>query len=261
MPIISDYHMHPLAHDPHRVYTDELMEEWIQAAAGKGISDLTFTDHDRFHKGVNFDVFFRAQEKAAEQGIILNIGIELDNDPESSAEGRKWTEKNYDRLNYILGSIHFLQDWPFDHPDYMAEFEKRDVAAAWEEYFREIERIGSDGLFDAYGHLDLIKIFKYFPDRDVMPAIESALASIKKNDKAIELNTAGWHKPVKEQYPSLAILKKAASMGIPVTVSSDAHASSHIGRSYTEALGILSEAGISEIAVWRNHKRQMIPIL
>jgi histidinol-phosphatase (PHP family) len=252
--------MHPLAHDPHRVYTDELMQEWINAAIKQGITNLTFTDHDRFYKGIDFDVFARAKEKAHGLGINLNIGIELDNDPESSVAGRAWTEKNYDRLSYILGSIHFIKDWAFDHPDFIADFEKWNIADLYEVYFGEIARIAADPIFDCYAHLDLIKIFKFFPERDVMPTIESALTIIKNNDKAIEINTAGWHKPVKEQYPKFDILKKAVEMKIPITISSDAHVPDHLGRSYPEAFAIIQSLGITEIAVWENHKRILIAL-
>ena len=30
-------------------------------------------------------------------------GIELDNDPETGAAGRAWVEKNWDRLDFVLG--------------------------------------------------------------------------------------------------------------------------------------------------------------
>jgi len=260
MTLISDYHMHPLAHDPHRVYTDELMQEWIDAAIQKKITNLTFTDHDRFHKGIDFDVFFNAKERAQKAGITLNIGIELDNDPESSVAGRIWTEKNYDRLSYILGSVHFIKEWAFDHPDFISEYSKWNIADLYEAYFKEISRIAQDPIFDCYAHLDLIKIFSFFPERDVSTAIDSALDLIKKNDKAIEINTAGWHKPVNEQYPSVDILKRAVAKQIPITVSSDAHVSAHLGRSYDDAYKIIRSLGISEIAVWNNHKRSMISL-
>ena len=40
---------------------------------------------------------------------------------------------------------------------------------------------------------------------------------------AVELSTAGWRKPVGEQYPSVAFLEMLADAGCPIALSSDAH--------------------------------------
>ncbi len=181
MPVISDYHTHPLAHDPHRIYTDEIMNEWISSAKENNIEEIIFTDHDRFCKGIRFDVFEKARDKSIDT-VTLRMGIELDNDPESSEAGRKWTEQNYEKLDYVLGSIHFINNWPFDHPDHIKEYDKWNTGDLYELYFKEIKRIADDGIYDCLAHLDLIKIFQFFPDRDVSSAIQEALDIIKKNN-------------------------------------------------------------------------------
>ena len=188
--IISDYHTHPLAHDPHRIYSVDLLEEWVTAAQERGIKEIIFTDHDRYHKGIDFDVFEKARDKNSDS-VILMMGIELDNDPESSVAGRKWTEKNYDRLEYVLGSIHFIGDWAYDHPDFIKEYDKWNIDILYKTYFKEIQRIAVDDMYDCLSHLDLIKIFRFFPKSDISSVIDETLDIIAEYNRVIEVNTAG----------------------------------------------------------------------
>ncbi len=48
------------------------------------------------------------------------------------------------------------------------------------------------GLFNIVGHLDLIKIFKFMPKRDIRLIAKDALMAIKKSNMALELNSAGY---------------------------------------------------------------------
>lgn len=256
MKLFSDYHNHPLAHDPHRVYTEELLNEWVEKALEVGTTDLAFTDHDRFLKGIDIDIFEKVRDKS--ESVRLRMGIELDNDPESSVAGHKWTESNYDRLDFVLGSIHFIGDWPFDHPDYMDQYENWNIRKLYDTYFKEIRRIASSGIFDALAHLDLIKIFKFVPDEDLTDVLTETLDVIKKYDLAMELSTAGWHKPINELYPSEQIISMAKERNIPVTTASDAHASAHLSRNFDRLSEIMVKHGYTEVAIFEKHKRMMV---
>jgi len=46
--LVSDYHSHPQGHRVQR-YTQALLQPWIDSARAKGILDIAFTDHDRYH--------------------------------------------------------------------------------------------------------------------------------------------------------------------------------------------------------------------
>src|SRR5437660_4174071 len=87
MKLFSDYHTHPQGHRVQR-YTRELLQPWVDRARAKGLSDIAFTDHDRYHEGVDFDELERLRE--ANPDVKIRAGIELDNDPEHSSAGRAW---------------------------------------------------------------------------------------------------------------------------------------------------------------------------
>ena len=52
MPLFSDYHSHPQGHRV-QPYTLELLQPWVDSARARGLSDIAFTDHDRYHAGVD----------------------------------------------------------------------------------------------------------------------------------------------------------------------------------------------------------------
>ena len=259
MTLFSDYHNHPLGHDPNRKYSLELLGEWLEVAQKKGLTDIAFTDHDRYHEGVNFDDFERFYETLP-ANIKFKLGIELDNDPETSLAGKRWTEKNYDKLDFVLGSVHFIGEWAFDHPSYKAEFENWNINKLYETYFKEIQKTAKSDLVDGLAHLDLIKIFNYLPTADLSWVFEETLEIIKKQNKTLEISTAGWRKPINEIYPSEQIIAMARQKEIPITIASDAHAPNHLGEDYNRLAEILKKHNFKEVAIFEKHKRIMRPL-
>src|ERR1700731_3001856 len=125
--LFSDYHTHPQGHRVQH-YTQALLQPWIDSARARGLTDIAFTDHDRYHAGVDFDELDKL--RAANPDIRIRAGLELDNDPETSAAGRAWVEKNRDRLDFVLGSVHYLSrpDQMFDSvPAGAEQFSGRDI--------------------------------------------------------------------------------------------------------------------------------------
>src|SRR5215468_6645505 len=126
-PLSADYHSHPQGHRVQR-YSPALLQPWAQQARKIGLVDLAFTDHDRYHKGVDFDEIDRLRETNPD--LKIRAGIELDNDPETSGVGRNWVETNWDKLDFVLGSVHYLDDpaQMFDTvPDGAGQFVGRDI--------------------------------------------------------------------------------------------------------------------------------------
>src|SRR5437867_10736790 len=224
--LFSDYHTHPQGHRVQR-YTPALLQPWADSARRSRLTDIAFTDHDRYHAGIDFDEIDRLRERNPD--LRIRAGIELDNDPIHAAAGRKWIEKHWDKLDFVLGSVHFLDraDQMFDSvPEGAAQFDSRDIDAMYADYFRRIRELVETGLVDCLAHLDLIKIHGHRPNADIATLISETLEVIRARDLAIELSTAGWRKPVNELYPSDAIIKLAIEKEIPFTTASDAH--SHV---------------------------------
>jgi histidinol-phosphatase (PHP family) len=220
MPLPIDYHNHPQAHSI-KPYTPELLQPWADSARQKGLKEVCFTDHDRYHQGVDFD--------------------QIDK----------------------LGSAHYLPPDPemFDKTTRVEEFAKRDMAAACATYLAELNGMLDRGGVDCLSHLDLIKIHGVWkPEGGLLPHFKPLLERIKREGLAIELSTAGWRKPVGEQYPHVDLLRAAKELGIPFTVASDAHSHAQLAENYDRMETIVKEFGITEVASYRRHKRTMIPV-
>jgi histidinol-phosphatase (PHP family) len=252
--LFSDYHTHPQGHRP-QPYTLELLQPWAESARRKGLSDIAFTDHDRHHLGVDFDELDRLREKYVD--LKIRAGIELDNDPETSAAGRKWVEKNWDKLDFVLGSVHYLErdDQMFDTvPEGAEQFEGRKIDMVYADYFRRVREIAATGLVDCLAHLDLIKIHGHRPDAEIGTIVDETLDFIRSRNLAIELSTAGWRKPVNELYPGDEIIRLAVEKGIPFTTASDAHSHAQLGENYEKLAEKMSTLGIREVCVFEKHK-------
>jgi histidinol-phosphatase (PHP family) len=255
--LFADYHTHPQGHRV-RGYTRELLQPWADSARARGIIDLAFTDHDRYYAGIDFDEINRLRESNPD--LKIRAGIELDNDPETSAAGRKWIEQNWERLDFVLGSIHYLDqaDQMFDNvPAGAEQFAHRDIDEIYSDYFRRVRRLAESGLIDCLAHLDLVKIHGHRPRAPVASLINETLETIRVHNLAIELSTAGWRKPVNELYPSDEIIRLALEKGIAFTIASDAHSWAQLGENYGRLAEKMSALGIREISVFEKHRRQI----
>jgi histidinol-phosphatase (PHP family) len=223
--------------------------------------DIAFTDHDRYHAGIDFAEIDRLRERNPD--LRVRAGIELDNDPVHSPPGRKWIETNWDKLDFVLGSVHFLEggDQMFDSvPDGAAQFEGRNLDEMYADYFRRLRELIATGLVDSLAHLDLIKIHGHRPTADIGGLVDETLDLIRARDLTIELSTAGWRKPVNELYPSDSIIKLAMVKGIPFTTASDAHSHVQIGENFANLAHKMAEMGIRQVCIFEKHKRIDVPL-
>ena len=255
--LFSDYHSHPQGHRVHP-YTQSLLQPWVDSARERGLSDIAFTDHDRYHEGIDLDEIDKL--RAANPDVKIRAGIELDNDPVHSPAGRRWIEKNWDRLDFVLGSVHFLErpDQMFDSVPVGAEqFAGRDIDEIYADYFRRIREMAGSGLVDCLAHLDLIKIHGHRPKERLEDLVTETLDFITARGLAIELSTAGWRKPVNELYPSDEIIQLAISKGIPFTTASDAHSHVQLGENYDRLAEKMAQLGIKQVCVFEKHQAQV----
>jgi len=254
--LFSDYHTHPQGHRV-QPYTRALLQPWVDSARQRGLSEIAFTDHDRYRNGIDFEEIDRLRE--ANPDIKIRAGIELDNDPVHSTGGRKWVEEHWDQLDFVLGSVHFL-DRPnemFDSvPAGAEQFAGRDIDRLYENYFGRVREMAASGLVDCLAHIDLIKIHGHRPDADIRILAAETLAFIKSKGLAIELSTAGWRKPVNELYPSDPIIGLAIARGIPFTTASDAHSHVQLGENYERLAEKMRAAAIKEICTFERHEQQ-----
>ena len=160
--------------------------------------------------------------------------------------------------DYLIGSVHFLDEWGFDNPEFIGEYQNRDIDTIWQSYFDAVEAMARSGRFDIVGHLDLIKVFKFMPTKDIRLLAHNAIKAIKEADMVVELNMAGYRKPVKEPYPSPLLLEEIAAYDIPITFGSDAHAPDQVGLFSREIVDLARSLGYTKCASFKARERELI---
>lgn len=258
----ASYH----THTPYCRHADGEPEAYVDAALASGVSEYGVSDHapqvpepydDWRMLDAELPAYLEWIERArthAAGRIPVRAGLECD-----WLDGcEPWIESLRSRhdWDYLIGSVHYLAGWDFDNPKWLGSlWSECDVEDVWTRYWKEYARMAESGLFDILGHADLIKKFGYRPDGDLARFYEPVIDAIAASGAAIELNTAGWHKPCGEAYPSCEFLELACSAGIPLVISSDAHSPGEVGRDFPRAIGMAKAAGYLETQLFDKRRR------
>jgi histidinol-phosphatase (PHP family) len=162
------------------------------------------------------------------------------------------------KVDFLIGSVHFIGDWGFDNPEFIGKYEHEDIDEIWQKYFNAIEEMAKSRLFDIVGHFDLIKVFKFMPNKSINVIAKNALIAIKEANMVLEINGSGFRKPIGEAYPSVSLLKEAYTLGIPITFGSDAHAPEQVSMFAKEMVQMAREIGYTECVIFKNRKREFV---
>jgi histidinol-phosphatase (PHP family) len=145
----------------------------------------------------------------------------------------------------------------FDGADQSGQLQSLGFERAYEEYRSQLDALIRRGQIDCLSHLDLIKIHRLVPDTyDAAKFFEPILEQIAAARLAMEINTAGWRKPVGEQYPAEPILHSAIALKIPITISSDAHSYAQVAEDYGKLEPLLGRVGLENPVRFSRHKRR-----
>lgn len=261
-PLLYESHCHtPLCKHAHGEPV-----EYAEQAEARGLKGIIFTCHCPLPDGIShavrmapeeydryIDLVAAAREKFAGR-VDVRLGLESDYYPGVEP----WLEKLHARapLHHVLGSVHPQV------PDYRARYFKGDWFDYQKTYFDHIARAAETGLYDTMAHPDLIKNESpvEWDYARILPYIERTLDRVAATGVAMELNTSGVNKTIREINPSPKILKLMRERNIPVVIGADAHRPGRVGDGYAMALTTLQEAGYSEVSLFLDRKRQTVPI-
>lgn len=187
--------------------------------------------------------------------ITVKLGVEADYVP-GYEQGLLRTLGDYP-WDYVYGSVHYIGDWGFDNPEYAARYSEWDIEQLYGTYFELICGAVQTGLFDIIGHLDVIKKWGHKPDKEPVKLYERVAKVIASHNIAVEVNTAGYRKPVGEPYPSKSLLAALVARGVELTLGSDAHAPEEVGKDFDRAVEELRAAGVRSLARFdRRHQER-----
>ncbi|MFI5355751.1 MAG: histidinol-phosphatase [Opitutales bacterium] len=240
--------------------------EYASVAAARGLKGIVFTCHCPLPDGISASVRMSPEQyeryvelvaaaRAEFAGRVdVRLGLESDYFPGTET----WLEKLHARhpLHHVLGSVHMQV------PEYRARYFTGDWFDYQQTYFRHLAESAETGLFDTLAHPDLVKnespVDWHFAR--IQPFIERALDRIAATGVAMELNTSGLHKAIREINPSPTMLGLMRARGIPVVLGSDAHSPQRVGADYVGALRTLQSVGYTEVSFFLERKRQTVAL-
>jgi len=244
-------------------HAEGTIDEYVRRAIELGIDIFGFSEHAPMDFDPEYRLSFEEMEAYRSDVLVAReryksrikilLGYEVDYLPGFMDE----RVLNAD-VDYLIGSVHFIDKWGFDNPEFIGGWKSRNIDEIWQAYFDATEAMAKSGLFDIVGHLDLIKVFKYLPKKDVRVLARSALNAIKKSNMVLEINTAGLRKPIAEIYPSQTLLKEAYALDIPITFASDAHAVDQIGFGYDQAAALAKAVGYRKAVTFEQRDRELL---
>ena len=240
-------------------------EEFLDAAIAKGLKYYGISDHlpcpDGFDQESRMmmlqypeyrQIVADMKKRAEGSGTEVLYSCEMDYVPGRMREVADFViPEHYD---YIIGSIHTVNGFLVDHPDYTPRFLECGVDFMWNMYFDMLCEFVTGFPFHILGHADLLKVFGYrHSDSAVVnQRMYSVFELCAEKNIMVEINTAGWRKPVGEQYPSFELLKLAHQCGCSITLGSDAHKPEQIAADFDKAVELAEAAGFSCAYAFKN---------
>jgi histidinol-phosphatase (PHP family) len=250
--------------------------ELLSAARAMSIGELGISDHWVLHpKGTQpkwampasrlgeYVVALRALNDDARRqgGPIVRIGLEVDWFPGQDLRLRKELDKH--NFDYLIGSVHEVNGFVIDMSRRSWEsFSSEQCNEIHRQYWINVKSLAESGLFDIAAHIDLPKKFAFYPTIDLSREIDQALDAVAAAPRplVVELNTAGWHKPCADAYPTPDILRGCHRRDIRLTISADAHQADHLLRDFKRAAERLAAAGYAHVARFANRKARFEPL-
>ena len=250
-----DYHLHVIAHGD-RPMTVENILEYCEVARARGVRQMGITEHDRYLDEIDLAAFQEARELSRD--VELRLGIEIDFVP--GAEERMDHDATALPYDYVIGSVHRVDDQEVDRAEDQSIYERYDSYDLYAAYYANVRKAALSGRFEVIGHPDLIKIFRRFPERDITPILEETAEAVAESGVVVDVNAAGLRKPVHEVYPSRDFLGMFHEREVPIVLSSDAHAPDQVALGYDTSLALVHAIGYREVATFRDHERGTLPL-
>jgi histidinol-phosphatase (PHP family) len=255
--------------------SDVPIDVYAAQAAERGIAEIAITDHVDFdHRDPAFSfstyadrerIVRQAAERWAGQGVAIRFGVEL-------TYNRRWEDDIRTHLarhtyDFTIGSVHDWPESPYRDPQRLATWASgRSDAQVVEPYVAEILGAARSGLFDAVGHLDVVKKYlgRHVPTTRLAGApemYESVLKALVESGTALEVNTSGLRQAPGETYPTAAVVALFRELGgAAVTTGSDAHRAKTFAFGLEHGYRLLAEAGFEELAFRRGGDRVAVKI-
>jgi len=238
------------------------MEETIESAIKKGLTEICFTEHidyDYPDTTIVFDLDFEQYNEAILQLqekykniITIKKGVEIGVQPYLLERYEELLNK--ETFDFIICSMHTTNKQDLHSGDF---FKSRTSEEAYQLYYEELLYcVNHFDRFSVLGHLDLVKRYQSLQSNENFHnIIEEIFKSIISKGKGIEVNASGFAYGLGSAMPSEDILRLYYECGGEIiTIGSDAHKPEHVAHRFQEIIDLLISIGFKYVATYDSLK-------
>jgi histidinol-phosphatase (PHP family) len=188
-----------------------------------------------------------AVREAGQQGQCeTRLGLEVDFIPGKNEE--IWSTLQALEWDFLIGSVHEVDGLFFERH---RQGSREEGEALWLRYFALLREAVACGIFSVVSHPVRMRVQNAFLPPAFDDELERLAAEATRCNVALEIN--GYDVL---HYPSLVhrLARACALHKTPVSVGSDAHYPAEVAQAHAPSEGILREAGIGMIRIWRRRE-------
>ncbi|MHB1483089.1 MAG: PHP domain-containing protein [Saccharofermentanales bacterium] len=248
-------------------YTLDWINEFIKVALDRGLDEIWLLEHCyRFREFLPmydsvraaskyFDGWFyrkagvldlrdylRLIDKARQQTYPVKIKFGLEVCYFKAFEEFVYQETKDKALDFLVGSVHFIDDFAYDHkPEYWAGV---DVDKAYRRFFETGLDLAKSGIYDGIAHPDLIRIYGNKPSYSLIEYYNKLAATLAKNNMYAEQNSGAFRRcsDTTELGMNIDMIRAMKMHNIKIQTASDAHRPEDVGMYIKELEEILVKA-------------------
>lgn len=238
--------------------------EVIRTAIYKNFKIITITDHIDYKHSRDilfefdpqeYDEAIKSVQKTYSGQIEVLKGLELGLKPSvvKMCEGLMEAES----FDFVIASMHSCLGEDFYFGNF---FDDKTPEEAMKIYLDEMyQLICAFSDFDVLGHIDLPKRYNEAVNKvdleDLKPQYEKIFRWLVAHNKGIEVNTSGLRQEVGIQFPDESILRLYFDCGGRIiTVGSDAHKASDLGKDFNHVFQVLKSIGFEHICTFKGRQ-------
>lgn len=130
-------------------------------------------------------------------------------------------------LDFLVGSVHFIDDFAFDHK--AEHWANIDVDHMYHRYFETCIDLAKSGVYTGIAHPDAIKLFGHTASFDLNEYYNSLAAELAKNHMYAEQNSGIKRRTNAELGMNIDLIKTLRKHGVKIQTASDAHRPEDVG--------------------------------
>lgn len=227
------------------------IDRYVEVALSRGVTEVGFTEHlyrcveaepvlgrwwdgdgdprlrdemeawVRSERNLSLTRYVEVVLDAKARGLPVKLGLEVDF--VAGTEAAVLDLLAGIPFDYLVGSIHWIGAWNFMRHTAAAEFARRGVRRAFEQYFALEANLAASGVVDVLAHPDVIKRAGLRPTDGAADLYGPVVDAAVRSGTAVEVSSAGLRHDVAELFPGPDFLERFRAAGVPITLASDAH--------------------------------------